>query len=129
MPNPAGYTTDAAWAAVCRSNMVAEFGLDGHIRWANDAFLDVIGYTLEELVGQHHQMLCAPEYAASPDYQFFWDSLGAGAFTSGEYKRFAKNGQPIWLEATYNPILNDHGQPERILEDRLRRNRHQAGRC
>ena len=116
MPNPAGYTTDAAWAAVCRSNMVAEFGLDGHIRWANEAFLDVIGYTLAELVGQHHQMLCSPEYAASPDYQFFWDSLGAGAFTSGEYKRFAKNGQSIWLEATYNPILNDHGEPERILK-------------
>ncbi len=106
----------AAWDAVCRSQAVIEFELDGTIVWANDVFLNVMGYRADELVGRHHRMLCTPEYAASAEYRAFWRKLGAGQFDAGTYRRVSADGSEIWLQAAYNPVLNDRGRPEHIIK-------------
>ncbi|ODP39532.1 methyl-accepting chemotaxis protein [Sphingomonas turrisvirgatae] len=106
----------AAWRALCRSQAVIEFDLDGTVRWANDVFLTLMGYRASDLSGQHHRIFCEPDYAAAPAYAAFWQRLGAGEFASGEFKRLDRNGRPCWLQATYNPILDANGRPERILK-------------
>lgn len=106
----------SAWAAVCRSQAVIEFGMDGVITWANDAFLGLIGYRLGEIVGAHHRMLCFDHQAASPDYRAFWQRLGMGEFERGEYARRRRDGSEIWLQATYNPIFDADGRPHRVLK-------------
>lgn len=109
-------TTDAGWAAIVRSNLVIEFELDGTIVWANDAFLAATGYDLDEIRGRHHRLFCEESLAGSPRYTAFWQKLAAGEWDAGEYKRLAKNGQPVWLRATYNPVLDPNGRPMRILK-------------
>ena len=106
----------AAWRAICRSQAVAEFGLDGTILWANDLFLAAMGYRLDEVVGRHHAIFCEPDTAGSPEYAAFWAKLGAGEFDAGEYRRVARDGREVWLQATYNPVFDAAGRPERILK-------------
>ncbi len=106
----------AAWRALCRSQALIEFDLGGTILWANDVFLDLMGYRMDELEGRHHRLFCEPEHAASQDYAEFWRTLGRGEFASGEFKRLSKDGESRWLQATYNPILDDDGKPRRILK-------------
>ncbi|MBX9860197.1 MAG: PAS domain-containing protein [Sphingomonas sp.] len=106
----------AAWEAISRSQLIIEFGLDGTILWANKAFLDAMGYSLPEIVGQHHRMFCESSYAASPEYATFWRSIGTGEFRCGQFRRFGKAGRIVHLQATYNPVMNRHGHPERILK-------------
>ena len=113
-PGPAYCTS--AWAAVCRSQAVIEFGMDGVITWANDAFLGLIGYRLGEIVGAHHRMLCFDHQAASPEYRAFWTKLAQGEFDRGEYVRRRRDGSEIWLQATYNPIFDADGRPHRVLK-------------
>lgn len=108
--------TDAAWQAICRSQAVVEFAIDGIILWANDNFLAVMGYRLDELVGRHHRILCDPDYRESVDYAAFWQKLGSGAFDAGQYSRLAKDGRTVWLQATYNPVLDADGRPTRIMK-------------
>lgn len=108
--------TDAAWQALCRSQAIIEFDTDGLILWANDLFLTVMGYGLDELVGRHHRMLCAPDVAQSPDYAAFWRNLAAGQFHSGEYRRHARDGSTVYLQATYNPVFDAEGRLDRILK-------------
>jgi methyl-accepting chemotaxis protein len=113
----AGHRSDgAAWAALCRSQAVIEFALDGTILWANDVFLRVMGYGLGDIVGQHHRLFCSSEDSRSATYALFWEKLGRGEFDAGEYKRVARNGREIWLQATYNPVLDEAGRPCRILK-------------
>lgn len=106
----------AAWTAICRSQAVIEFDLTGHILWANQLFLDKMGFRLPELVGQHHRLFCEPSYSKTSAYQLFWERLAQGEFDSGEYKRIARDGREIWLQATYNPVFDADGRPERILK-------------
>ena len=106
----------AAWDALCLSQAVIEFELDGTILWANQVFLDLMGYRLEDIAGHHHRMFCTEGYAASPAYADFWAQLGRGRFASGRYKRRGKDGRDIWLQATYNPVLDVEGKPVRILK-------------
>ena len=87
----------AAWDALCLSQAVIEFELDGTILWANPVFLDLMGYRLEDIAGHHHRMFCTEDYAASPAYADFWAKLGRGRFASGRYKRRGKDGRDIWL--------------------------------
>jgi len=108
--------TRAAWDALCKSQAVIEFELSGNILWANDVFLNTTGYTLEQIKGRHHRIFCADDYADSAAYEDFWKRLGEGRFESGLYKRIGRNGREIWLQATYNPVLDDDGQPIRILK-------------
>ncbi|MEP9401504.1 PAS domain-containing methyl-accepting chemotaxis protein [Sphingomonas sp. VNH70] len=108
-----GYS--GTWDAICRSQLVVELGLDGTILWANDRFLDVMGYRLGEVQGRHHRMVCAGHDAASPEYAEFWHKLGSGAFDAGLYRRIARDGSERWLQATYNPILED-GRPVKVVK-------------
>jgi methyl-accepting chemotaxis protein len=102
--------------AIGRSQAVITFDTDGTILDANDNFLDAVGYRLGEVRGQHHQMFVEPEHAAGREYQAFWQSLRRGEFQSGVYKRSGRNGREIWLQATYNPILDLNGKPFRIVK-------------
>jgi len=104
--------SDAVW----RSSAVIDFELDGTIIGANDVFLETVGYELAEVVGKHHRIFCDPEYAASQDYRRFWQDLAAGQYRYGEFQRVAKNGDEIWLSASYNPILDADGRPVRVTK-------------
>jgi methyl-accepting chemotaxis protein len=108
--------TDAAWQAICHSQAVIEFDLDGFILWANDRFLAATGYDAADLFGQHHRILCAPDLVASPEYAAFWRTLGDGRFHTGEYARRTRSGGTIYLQATYNPVFDEDGKPHRILK-------------
>jgi len=99
-----------------RSQAVIEFELDGTIVTANENFLKAVGYTLEEIVGQHHRIFVPPEDAKSQEYADFWHELGAGNFQSGSFRRIDKAGNELWLQATYNPILDKNGKPVRVIK-------------
>jgi methyl-accepting chemotaxis protein len=103
-------------AAISRSAAVIEFALDGTILHANQNFLDTMGYTLEEIAGRHHSMFVEPRTQQSAEYAQFWKELAAGVFRSAEFKRIAKGGRAVWLQATYNPILDDAGSPFKIIK-------------
>ena len=102
--------------AIDRAQAMIEFSLDGRILSANDNFLGATGYTRAEVVGKHHRMFCDPEHAESAEYAQFWERLNEGAFESGEYKRVRKDGTPLWLQATYNPILDADGMPLKVVK-------------
>jgi PAS domain S-box-containing protein len=102
--------------AINRSNAVIEFDLDGNIRFANDSFLNVLGYTQDEIVGQHHSLFIENDYKDSEEYKDFWNSLREGKFFRGEITRRKKDGTLIYLQATYNPILGSDGKPYRIMK-------------
>lgn len=92
--------------AIRKSQAVIEFNLDGTIRDANQAFLDTLGYTLAEIKGQHHGMLVEASYRSSPEYRAFWAKLGRGEYQAAQFKRIGKGGRVVWIEASYNPILD-----------------------
>jgi methyl-accepting chemotaxis protein len=102
--------------AIGRSQAVIEFELDGTIITANANFLKAVGYSHEEIVGKHHRMFVDPAYAQSAEYQEFWRQLGLGQFQSGEFPRVGKDGRQIWLQASYNPILNKAGKPIKVIK-------------
>jgi len=102
--------------AISKTQAVIEFELDGTIITANENFLSVTGYTLEEIQGQHHRIFCETEYANSAEYTAFWAKLGRGAFDAGEFLRLSKSGQEIWIQASYNPILDGKGNPTKVVK-------------
>jgi methyl-accepting chemotaxis protein len=103
-------------AAINRTQAVIAFTLDGTILDANANFLSTVGYRLDEIRGQHHRMFVEASYAASPDYQRFWDNLARGEPVSAIYQRFGKGGRAIWLQATYNPIFDAAGKPVKVVK-------------
>jgi methyl-accepting chemotaxis protein len=102
--------------ALNRVQAVIEFSLDGTIVHANDNFLNGLGYTLDEIKGKHHRMFCDPAYAATPEYQAFWQKLARGEYDSGEYRRIGKGGKEIWINASYNPVLDMNGKPFKVVK-------------
>ncbi len=102
--------------AINKSQAVIHFELDGTIIDANENFCSAMGYSLEEIRDKHHSMFVEPEYAQSKDYKAFWQALGRGEFQAAEYKRFGKNGTEIWIQASYNPILDPSGKPFRVVK-------------
>ncbi|RWU25521.1 chemotaxis protein [Pseudomonas alkylphenolica] len=94
--------------ALMRSTAVIEFNLQGEVLAANDRFLQTMGYRLEQVVGKHHRMFCEPEEYNSSAYQAFWDSLRRGDFIAERFKRVDAHGRVVWLEASYNPIIDAH---------------------
>jgi two-component system sensor histidine kinase/response regulator len=102
--------------SIGRALAVAEFDMNGTIIDVNDNFLQLTGYSEEDLIGQHHRILCTPEEAASDDYKTFWNNLNQGNFQSGEFCRIGRDANPIWIQATYNPILNVDGKPWKIFK-------------
>jgi methyl-accepting chemotaxis protein len=102
--------------AIGRSQAMIEFALDGTILDANENFLTAVGYKLDEIKGQHHSMFVDPVYRSSPEYRLFWEKLGRGEFDAGQYKRIGKGGKEIWLEASYNPILDANRKPTGVVK-------------
>lgn len=103
-------------AAISKSQAIIEFDPKGHILTANDNFLGAMGYQLDEIQGKHHAMFVDPKEAASSEYKQFWDKLRAGKFQAARYKRFGKGGKEIWIEATYNPIVDPKGEVLKIVK-------------
>jgi methyl-accepting chemotaxis protein len=102
--------------AINRSQAVIEFDLQGNVLYANQNFLDCMGYDLDEIRGRHHRLFCMPDYATSKEYLMFWEKLGTGKFDSGQYQRQAKDGRQVWLQATYNPVMDTNGKPIKIVK-------------
>jgi methyl-accepting chemotaxis protein len=103
-------------AAINRSQAVIEFKMDGTIITANQNFLDAMGYRLDEIQGKHHQMFAPPELRGSEEYKAFWASLNRGEFQAAEYKRVGKGGREVWIQASYNPIMDDAGKPVKVIK-------------
>ncbi len=102
--------------ALDRSQAIIEFDLTGTILRANDLFLNAMGYSLKEIQGKHHSMFVMPGHADSAEYKEFWARLRKGEFQSAEYKRVAKGGRPVWIQASYNPILDRSGKPYKVVK-------------
>jgi methyl-accepting chemotaxis protein len=103
-------------AAISKAQAVVEFALDGTIRTANENFLRILGYSLEEIKGKHHSLFVDPTQRESAEYQAFWVKLGRGEYDVGEYKRIGKNRREVWIQATYNPIFDANGEPFKVVE-------------
>ena len=102
--------------AIGKSQAVIEFDMDGKILTANQNFLDAMGYTLAEVQGKHHQIFVDPAYAKSPEYTKFWETLRSGKYMSAEYQRFGKGGKEVWIQASYNPIIDMNGRPFKVVK-------------
>ncbi len=117
--------------AIQKSQAVIEFNLDGTVITANDNFLKTLGYRLDEIEGKHHGLFVDPDYRESIAYREFWDSLPRGEYQAAEYKRVAKGGRAVWIQASYNPIAGADGKLNKVVkfatdttaqvEDRIRR--------
>ena len=103
-------------AAINTSQAVIEFSLDGRILSANENFLSTMGYSLEEVRGQHHSLFADAEYARSDAYRQFWQKLGRGEFDAGQYRRLGKGGREVWIQASYNPIFDMNGRPFKVVK-------------
>lgn len=104
-------------AAIHKSQSVVSFGIDGSIIDANDNFLDLTGYRLSQVRGHHHSMFVSPEDRERPCYAEFWRDLANGQYKSGEFKRICQDGREIWLQASYNPILDLNGRPFKVVKN------------
>lgn len=102
--------------AASRSQAMIEFDLDGTILWANENFLAVLGYQLDEIKGRHHSIFVDPAYQASADYRRLWDELRAGKFQAGQFQRLGKNGREVWIEGAYNPVKDLNGRVVKIVK-------------
>jgi len=102
--------------AIGKSQAVIEFNMDGTIITANDNFLSALGYTLSEIQGQHHSLFVEPSHKSSVEYQQFWEKLNRGEFDSAEYLRVAKGGKDVWIQASYNPILDLNNKPFKVVK-------------
>lgn len=103
-------------AAISKSQAVIEFDTYGNILVANPNFLNAVGYDLRDIVGKHHSMFVDPAEALTAAYRLFWESLGRGEFQAAEYKRVAKGGREIYIQATYNPIFDMNGKPFKVVK-------------
>ena len=103
-------------AAIRKSQAVIEFSMDGTVLDANDNFLNALGYTLDEIKGKHHSMFVDEEYRRSADYKEFWAKLNRGEYVADEFKRIGKGGKEVWIQASYNPILDADGKPFKVVK-------------
>ncbi|TGM56813.1 methyl-accepting chemotaxis protein [Leptospira vanthielii] len=102
--------------AINKAQATIEFNMDGTIITANDIFQKTMGYGLQEIVGKHHRMFVEPTMVNSEDYRQFWAGLNRGEFQTAEYRRIGKGGKIVWLQATYNPILDLNGKPYKVIK-------------
>jgi methyl-accepting chemotaxis protein len=108
--------SDGQISAIGKSQAVIEFNMDGTIRSANPNFLNAMGYVLSEIQGRHHSMFVEPEERNSRAYVEFWETLNRGQYQAAEYKRIAKGGREIWIQASYNPIHDLNGNPFKVVK-------------
>jgi methyl-accepting chemotaxis protein len=103
-------------AAMDRSQAVIEFNPDGTIIEANENFLGAMGYSAAEIVGRHHSLFMDPAEAATDEYRAFWQRLREGQFVAQKFRRLAKGGREVWIQASYNPVLDAHGKTYRVIK-------------
>ena len=103
-------------AAIGKSQAVIEFNMDGSIRNANDNFLHTLGYSLPEVQGKHHSMFVQSSDRDGAAYREFWAALNRGEYQAGEYKRIGKAGKEVWIQASYNPIMDMNGKPFKVVK-------------
>ncbi|MFZ0586348.1 MAG: PAS domain-containing protein, partial [Candidatus Sulfotelmatobacter sp.] len=103
-------------AAIGKSQAVIEFSLDGTVITANENFLKALGYALDEIKGKHHSMFVDEAYRQSGDYREFWAKLNRGEYQAAEYKRIGKGGKEVWIQASYNPIMDSDGKPFKVVK-------------
>ncbi len=103
-------------AAINKAEATIEFKMDGTVVTANENFLKALGYTLEEIKGKHHSMFVDESYRQSADYKEFWAKLNRGEYQAAEYKRIGKYGKEVWIQASYNPILDLNGKPTKVVK-------------
>jgi methyl-accepting chemotaxis protein len=103
-------------AAINRSQATIEFKMDGTIVRANDNFLHAMGYTLDEVKGRNHSMFVDEAYRQSGEYREFWAKLNRGEYQAAEYKRIGKGGKEVWIQASYNPIMDINGKPVKVVK-------------
>jgi len=106
----------AKLAALDRVQAIIEFDLEGRVLHANPNFLKVMDYTLNEIEGRHHSLFVEPAYKDSAEYRDFWAALRAGEFRASQFKRLGKGGREVWIEASYNPILDAAGKPYKVVK-------------
>ncbi|MDU6725341.1 MAG: PAS domain-containing methyl-accepting chemotaxis protein [Bradyrhizobium sp.] len=109
-------TDSSKLAAIDRAQAIIEFDLDGTIIQANQNFLDSLGYRLAEIQGKHHSLFVEPQERDSDDYRAFWAGLNCGQYQSAEYKRIGKGGREVYIQASYNPILDLNGKPFKVVK-------------
>lgn len=102
--------------AISKSQAVIEFNMDGTVITANDNFLAALGYALSEIKGKHHSMFVEPDMVNTAEYKEFWQALGRGEYQAAEYKRIGKNKKIVWIQASYNPILDSNGKPIKVVK-------------
>jgi methyl-accepting chemotaxis protein len=115
-PNNSVSSALAQAAAISKSQAVIEFNMDGTIITANQNFLDTLGYRLEEIQGRHHSMFVAPADRDSAEYRGFWANLNRGEYQAAQYKRIAKGGREVWIQASYNPVFDRSGKPCKVIK-------------
>ncbi len=103
-------------AAISKAQAVIEFNMDGTVITANDNFLNALGYSLDEIKGKHHSLFVDEAYKQSPSYKEFWAKLNRGEYDAAEYKRIGKGGREVWIQASYNPILDLDGKPFKVVK-------------
>ena len=104
------------WDAINNSQAVVEYDVDGRVLSANDGFLKLVGYSLREIVGQHHSMFFTPDYIQTEEYRDFWFSLGKGEKRAGRYHQIGRFDRDMYVQADYNPVSDAHGNVVRIVE-------------
>ena len=102
--------------ALDRSLAIIEFDPQGNVLGANENFCRLLGYEPAEIIGRHHRTFVEPDYAASAEYAQFWAKLGRGEFDAREYRRIGKGGKEVWIQASYNPVLNSRGQVRKVVK-------------
>lgn len=102
--------------AIDRVQAVIEFDLNGIVQFANDNFLKMLEYSLEEAKGKHHRIFCDPHYVMTIQYKQFWDKLAQAEFVAGEFKRLTKSGREVWIQASYNPVFGVDGKPYKVIK-------------
>lgn len=102
--------------AIDRSMSIIELEMDGTIITANHNFLKLTGYALDEIEGKNHRIFVTEDFAESTEYRDLWRSLSNGEFRNAEFKRYRKNGDPIWIQAVYNPVIDNFGTPIKVIK-------------
>jgi methyl-accepting chemotaxis protein len=102
--------------ALVRSTAVIEFDLNGNVLNANERFLNGMGYSLAQIKGKHHRMFCTPEEYNSAEYQNFWRRLNNGEFVAERFKRVDSHGRTVWLEASYNPVVDANNKLYKVVK-------------
>jgi methyl-accepting chemotaxis protein len=103
-------------AAIGKSQAVIDFNMDGTIVTANEKFLKAFGYALDEIKGKHHSMFVDQAFRQSGEYNEFWTHLNRGEYQAGEYKQIGKGGKEVWIQASYNPIMDVNGKPFKVVK-------------